>query len=623
MASLLSPAKQPLIIDFETYYDANFSLKKLPTLLYIRSPEFAVHGAAVAFGDQPASWVTGTDLPLYFGTLDWESVCVISHNALFDCTVLHEKYGIVPAQYVDTLGLCRALLYHDLDFSLSAICELLGIGSKIDGLEDVKGLRTLNSDQEFRLAQYAIQDAELERALFNLLWPLLPDSEAAIMHEVIRMSVVGTLEFDCSLGAAAATEIDAHRQALLTVLGVTPEQLRSRNEFAALLRARGVAPPVKTSPTTGAETYAFSKQDPEFVALQEHEDVADLVQARLAWSSNNARTRVENLVKICSAAPYTLPVQLNYSGAHTHRLSGGGKINMMALDRGSALRRAIKAPKDHVLMVFDLKNIELRMNMWFCGQQDLVDLMTPGEYVYHPTRTEWVGEDLYIREAQRQFDRVQITKDERQYAKVVQLGCGYGMGFRRFKTYCATGPMGIKPIQISLEDAERTITIYRSGVPCVVAMWRYLQQVVLPQLMDPHGSHKLQCLTISHETITLPSGLQLMYPNLRHESDDATGELQLFYGAKSRRRIYGPKLLENCIQALATEVLKTYMGKLYKSGLPWTTVHQVHDELIGVVPERHADEVMRALVEQIVTEVDWAPGLAVRTDISYGHTYDK
>ena len=43
-----------LVLDFETYYSSDFSAKKMPTLRYIRSPEFKVHGAAVKVDDQPA-----------------------------------------------------------------------------------------------------------------------------------------------------------------------------------------------------------------------------------------------------------------------------------------------------------------------------------------------------------------------------------------------------------------------------------------------------------------------------------------------------------------------------------------------------------------------------------------
>lgn len=416
---------ETLVLDFETFFSSDFSLKKMPTLRFIRSSEFKVHGAAVKRNDQPAEWVSRDALPGYFAALPWPELTVISHNSNFDMTILFEKYGCSPGRRVDTLALCRMLLPHDLDFDLGSIAPLLGLGEKGKDLDETKGHRDLTPELEAKLAAYAVQDAELEYGIYQLLMPELPAESADWMDLVIRMSSEGTLLFDKDMARTALNEAILERNSKIAATGYTETQLRSRDLFPVLLREAGVEPPTKISPRTGKETWAFSKQDPAFVALRSNPEVAVLIEGRLAASSNNAITRIENLIAISEVEPYTIPVQLNTSGAHTHRLSGGGGINMQNLNNGSALRLAIHVPDDCFLLVADSSQIELRMNMWFSGQFDVVTLLGTGDYVYDEDHVEWKGGDVYRKEAAAQFGvpPEEITKPQRQYGKVVQLGC--------------------------------------------------------------------------------------------------------------------------------------------------------------------------------------------------------
>ncbi len=418
-------------LDFETYFDSEYSLKKMAPLLYIRDAKFKVHGAALKVNDEPAYWVTGLELPREFDSLGLDKCRVVSHNSNFDLTILHEKYGVSPAERVDTIGLCRALLPRDLSFDLGSIAPLLGLGDKGDDLKLTKGVWDLSAETEAKLAAYAVQDAELEYGIYQKLWPSLPDLERRWMNLVLRMSTEGTLVLDRELALEAAQEIEEDRQHKLVAVGVTPTELRSREKFAGLLRSRGVEPPMKEN-KNGDQTYAFSKQDAEFVKLLADPRCADLIKAKMVWASNNEYKRVHKLVDICDRAPYTLPVQLNYSGAHTGRLSGGGNINMQNLNRGSKLRLSVCAPKNHVIVVADSSQIELRTNMWFCGQNDVLNILRSGG-------------DVYKQMASRLFSKLEdrITKDERFIGKVTELGCFAG----HTKVLTTRGWVSIKYLQ--------------------------------------------------------------------------------------------------------------------------------------------------------------------------------
>ncbi|NBX50738.1 hypothetical protein EBT25_12560, partial [bacterium] len=73
-----------LTIDFETFYSREFSLTKLTTEEYVRSPEFQVIGVAVKVNDQPAEWFSGTheETAEFLAQYDWHNHFVLAHNAM-------------------------------------------------------------------------------------------------------------------------------------------------------------------------------------------------------------------------------------------------------------------------------------------------------------------------------------------------------------------------------------------------------------------------------------------------------------------------------------------------------------------------------------------------------------
>jgi len=607
-------------LDYETFFSQDYSLRKMPPLAYIRDPRFKAHGCAIKQGEAPAEWVTGRHLAEAFHDLRLTEATVVSHNANFDMTILHERYGITPARYVDTLGLCRALLPRGLDFSLGAIAPLLGVGEKGTELESAKGIRDLSPEIEQALASYAENDAELAYGIFALLYPHLPEMERDALNLVVRMSTNGVLRWNPEVAAKAKQALVDSRNRKLAKINATPTDLRSRDKFAALLTELGVEPPSKVSARTGKETHAFSKQDPEFVKLRAHPNpaVRDLVEARIAWSSNNAIKRIDNLTTICALPPRTLPVQLNFHGAHTGRLSGGGGINTQnfnARGEGKELRHAIEAPPGHVIVVQDLNAIELRINMWFCGQTDVLDKMARGD-------------DVYVEEAERQLHlppgsvdkNTPEGKKQRGYGKAVRLGAQYQMGPPRFRDYCAAGPLGLDPIYLSEQEAVSAISIHRSGIPKVVGMWHYLQNVAIPMMLREDANLQIGPIIVQHESILLPNGLSLHYPELRCSENN---QWTCGFG-NERSKVYGGIVLENIVQALAGIGIKEKMLLVQKElGYLTTVAHQVHDEILSVCREEHGKEVNERTAGIMTRPISWAPDLPLESEGGFAYNYTK
>lgn len=635
-----------LTIDFESYFDKDYTLKKpaWSNLEYIRSPKFKAQGAAIKKGNGLSFWVPGDRLEMCFERITWERTAVISHNSLFDLGILHDRFRISPGYRIDTLGLCRALLSHDLPFDLDTICPLLGGPSKLDGgdpLQETKGIYDLPEELMERLGRYACRDADMAWYLFEALWPELPDDQRDFMNLILRMSTEGLLRFDGQEAEKARKEITDDREAKLEAAGVDATTLRSRDKFAKLLQDHGVEPPTKTTYTKkhpqGTQTWAMSKtQDPAFIALQAHPDVGKFVTARFAVSSNNAITRIDRLNAITAQPPHTLPVQVKYYGAHTGRLAGAGSINMQNLNArgvGSGLRKAITAPPGHVIVVKDQSGIELRLNMWFSGQYDVLELIRQGG-------------DVYIQQAANQYKVPQWERDKtdkktesmRDYGKVVELGCGYQMGAPKFKANAATGPMGTEPRYLTDGEAYDTIQTYRSSRPYVKASWNDLNYVALPTMTDPKANMPRGPVTFKHERIELPNGMSIRMPNLEAIEDGFR------WGMNGvQHHPYGGIMQENIMQSLTGIILSDNMLAIDKQlggndfartlnnrrdieqavSSRGAVVHQVHDEILAVCRERDAEDVSTLMDEIMTNTPDWATGLPLEVEGGYAYEYSK
>ena len=121
-----------LTIDFETYYDKEFSLTKLTTEEYIRDGRFQTIGVAVKENDEEAQWFSGThdEIKGFLQQYDWADSVAVAHNAMFDAAILSWIFGISPKLWADTLSLARAIDGLEVSGSLKACAERYGLGVK-------------------------------------------------------------------------------------------------------------------------------------------------------------------------------------------------------------------------------------------------------------------------------------------------------------------------------------------------------------------------------------------------------------------------------------------------------------------------------------------------------------
>ena len=114
-----------ITIDFETYYDREFSLSKMTTEEYVRDDKFEVIGVGIKVNDDETTWFSGTkeETKKHLRQYDWSDALVLAHNTAFDGAILSWHFGITPKGWLDTLCMARAVHGVDAGGSLKALAE--------------------------------------------------------------------------------------------------------------------------------------------------------------------------------------------------------------------------------------------------------------------------------------------------------------------------------------------------------------------------------------------------------------------------------------------------------------------------------------------------------------------
>jgi DNA polymerase len=597
-------------IDFETYYSKEYSLRGLTTEEYIRDPRFEVIGVCIKVDDNPIDWYSGSDPGGFLNSMSYKDKAILCHNTAFDGAILSWKYGIKPKLWLDTMSMARPYHARTCGVSLAALAKEYGLPEK--GTEIIAGLdkrRTDFSPEELaRYSDYCARDTEITYKLFKKLARKTTAAEIKVIDQTIRMFTEPAFDLDKDVLSTHLQQVQDKKQKLLNALTggkVSDEeltkQLMSNELFGSLLTKLGVDPPRKISKTTGKETWAFSKTDKEFLALQEHphKGVQALVSARLGVKSTLEETRTQKFIAVAERG--RLPILLNYWGAHTGRFSGGDGMNLQNLPRGGALRRALRAPPGKLVATCDSAQIEARLVAWVSGQDDLVQAFREGRDVYSEFASEVYGRPISKQD-----------KTERFVGKTCILGLGYGMGPARLQQSLALGAGGIR---VQLDDAEvkRIVHIYRTKNHRIEAFWRRCDHVLKDMAAGNSGELIEGAVSYAGNRLILPNNTPLIYPELAMTTDGMS-----FMDRKTPVKIYGGKLTENVVQALARAIIADQMVKV---GVRHHVPLQVHDEIVGIINEGQEDVARKFITGIMSTPPAWASDLPLSCEFGVGKSY--
>jgi len=596
-----------ITLDFETFYNKEYSLKKLTTEEYVRDPRFEVLGVAIKVNNGETEWASGTQeqLKTFLQTFNWDNAMVLAHNTMFDGAILSWIFNIKPRAYTDTVCIARAVNGVEESASLKALSERYGVGKKGDEIQNTldKHRQDFTNEELERLGDYAVNDVDLTYDLFTIMAKGFPKKELKLIDLSLRMFVEPVLDLDLDLLEDHLGNTRQRKEELLMDARASKEDLMSNDKFAQLLLHLGVSPPKKLSPTTGKETWAFAKSDEGFKLLLTHQDerVQSLVAARLGNKSTLEETRTQRFIDIAKRG--VLPVPVRYYAAHTGRWGGDDKINLQNLpSRGTnanMLKRGIIAPQGYSIIDADSAQIEARVLAWLAEQDDLTQAFAKGEDVYKKMASRIYG----VAESD-------VTKDQRFVGKTTILGAGYGMGAQKFQDQLKTFGFDME-----LHEARRVIKIYREANDKINKLWRDAQAF----LKDGNSFGLYGVLFVEDGKILLPSGLYLRYDDLQFTTTDRGVEFD-YKTRRGRVRIYGGKVIENVCQAIARCIIGEQMLQIAKR---YRVVLTVHDSIACCVKDEEVDEAQEYIEECMRRPPEWADGLPIDCESGTGKSYGE
>jgi len=595
-----------ITIDFETYYDKDFSLSKLTTEEYVRDERFETIGVGVRVNEGETKWFSGTfvETSRFLSSYNWEESYALAHNTLFDAAILSWKFGISPRGWLDTLSMARAIDGIEAGNSLAKLAVRYNLGVKGQEVLSALGKRRADFTPEelARYGEYCKNDVNLTYDLFKILVPHFSKTELRLIDITLRMFAKPILQLNLPMLELHLDEVKTRKEKLLEACMADKDTLMSNDKFAEVLKSIGVDPPTKISPTTDKETWAFAKSDEGFKALADYPDerVQALVAARLGTKSTLEETRTERFIGIAKRG--LMPVPLRYYAAHTGRWGGDDKLNLQNIPRKSLLKKAIEPPEGYILINADSSQIEARTVAWLAGQNDLVEAFENGDDVY-----KIMASAIYNKDIQ------DITDQERFVGKTTILGAGYGMGAQKFQLQ-----LNVFGVSLEIEECQRIISVYRETYPYIPQLWKDAGRALdaITRLQSVSLGVQPQVIQVVPGGIQLPSGLCITYRDLQIDSDN-----QYSYATRrGRTKIYGGKVVENFTQGVARCAVGEQMLRISKR---YQVALTVHDSVVCVVPKTEQDVALKYVQDCMRWRPKWAETLPLNCEVGYGDNYGE
>jgi DNA polymerase len=310
------------------------------------------------------------------------------------------------------------------------------------------------------------------------------------------------------------------------------------------------------------------------------------------------------------------------------------------------------APLGHVIVVRDLSQIEARINFWLAEQTSMVDTYRRGEDAYCKMATMIFGKPI-----------TKADKAPRFLGKTVTLGAGYSLGWKKFQSMLRVGMLGAKGVllgediaqaldvyperflgihrkyveesmppgidfsthAIHCANAARIINTFRDNNPMLTQFWKTCQESLGHILAGDYGWQfgNGGIIETCAEGLRLPNGMIMRYVELRTKKEGKYNEFSSLRDRKKgqREKLYGGKVDENIVQALARIVITDDMLRMRQVGI--RPMHQVHDEILSVCPEDQASDVYKEMGNIMATPPSWAPDLPLSSEGGWDSRYIK
>jgi hypothetical protein len=248
---------------------------------------------------------------------------------------------------------------------------------------------------------------------------------------------------------------------------------------------------------------------------------------------------------------------------------------------------------------------------------------------YVDLATKFYGEQIY--KPAKDDPRKAEMEAKRGMGKQGRLMCGYGAAGPKFKTTAKNGLYG-PPVDISLEDANAFVALYRADNPSICAKNSGYWAQASRALARLAGGDPMQWgpLTIRNKRIYLPNGCPLVYDSLeyhRPDPDEPCKEFERggYWRVRTRngwKTLWGSKLVQHICEAVSRVIVSQAMIRCARMG--YRTLNWPYDELLFLIPEDgHEEEHLERCRLEMCRPVDWLPGLPLDAEASLGERYSK
>ncbi len=264
------------------------------------------------------------------------------------------------------------------------------------------------------------------------------------------------------------------------------------------------------------------------------------------------------------------------------------------------IRTAFVPQGDKKFIVADMASIEARLLAWLAGEQWRMKVFEEGKDIYCSSASQMFGVPV---------EKYGINGHLRQKGKIAELALGYGGSVGALKA------MGALDMGLAEEELKPLVNIWRNSNPMITALWWDVDSAV-KTCVKQRISTETHGIRFTYQSgflfIILPSGRRLAYVKPRLGVNQFGGESVTYEGIGSTKKwerleSYGPKFVENVIQAIARDILMFAMQTLRNCSI----VAHVHDEIII---ECDKEMSLDAVCEQMGQTPPWAQGLLLRAD---------
>ena len=633
-----------LSIDIETYSD--IPLQKTGVYRYCESPNFEIllFGYSIDSGPvQVVDLACGEHIPKeVLAALEDDSVIKWAFNAAFERVCLSRYLCYPTGEYLDPESWHCSMVWAatmGLPLSLEGVGAVLGLEKQklTEGKELIKyfcqpclptkanGQRTRNRpfhapDKWGLFKRYNARDVEAEMGIQQKLskFPVPPQvwEEYDIDQEINDRGVRIDMEL-----VEQAIQMDARSRQELT---------DAMKRMTALENPNSVQQMKQWLSDNGMETDSLGKKVVAELLKTAPPELAEVLTLRQQLAKSSVR-KYQAMEKTVCSDNRARGMFMFYGANRTGRFSGrniqlqnlpqnhlpdlaearalvrSGDFDAVKLlyedvpDTLSQLIRTAFIPREGAqFLVADFSAIEARVIAWFAGESWRQEVFAKGG-------------DIYCASASQMFkvpvEKHGINGHLRQKGKIAELALGYGGSVGALKA------MGALEMGLTDEELPQLVDAWRQSNPNIVKFWWAVDKAVMEAVRYKHTTTDYG-LTFSCRSgmlfITLPSGRKLAYVKPKVGTNKFGGECITYEGIGSTKKwerldSYGPKFVENIVQATARDILCYAMRTLRCCSI----VIHIHDELVIEADPRMS---LDAVCEQMGRTPPWAKGLLLRAD---------